>query len=444
MNQLTKKRTVAQTIVFGFLIILVVGAILLMLPISAQEGTWTNPIDALFTATSALCVTGQVTLNTADHWSFFGQIVILLLIETGGLGFMTILVLIYLILGKKMDLKQRKVIQEALNLDDLSETQKLIRMILKFSFVIQFVGALVLSLDFIPRYGWLRGIWFSLFHSISSFCNAGFDLFGDSLNAFTSNPLVLFTISTLIVIGGLGFIVWQDLITWRKNRRLLLHTRLVLYSTIILLFGAFVLFSVSESLHGTFASIPASDHWFNLLFMSVTPRTAGFSHINYAMVSKAGLLITLILMFIGGAPGSTAGGIKVTTIATLIIYLINGLKDKHTVFAWRTIPHSRVKKAVMVLVIGLLLTTIASFILLLTEAIPEGYGIEYILIEVFSCFGTVGLTMGLTPNLSIAGKFILMILMFIGRTGLLTFFWSFNAYRLETRVNYPEENILIG
>ncbi|CAM3601893.1 TrkH family potassium uptake protein [Erysipelothrix urinaevulpis] len=441
-----KNLSIPQQIAFGFFACIFVGAILLSLPISSSSGEFTNFIDALFTATSAICVTGQVTLNTAEHWSYFGKTVIITLIEIGGLGFMSIIVLVFVFMGKRLTLKQRLLVKEAVNTDNLKDAQNIIRYIIKFSLSVQFIGALILSIDFIPRFGFFKGVYFSAFHSISAFCNAGFDLFGNSLEGFTQNPLVMFTIAFLIIFGGLGFIVWRDVLNYKKHRSLLLHTRLTLKTTGFILLISFILLSFSEIRHGTFAELSIPNQLMNTFFMAVTPRTAGYANINYANVSHFGVFITILLMFVGASSGSTGGGVKVTTFATIALYIKAKFNDEDVRYGNRAIAKEKVSKAILIIFIGISMIMIATMLLLLTETIPKGFGIEYILVEVVSCFGTVGLTMGLTPHLSSIGKIILIVMMFAGRIGLLTFFISFSAHPDERRplISYPEENILVG
>lgn len=446
MKRKFKKLTIPQYIALGFALTIFVGATLLSLPISSQSGHATNFLDALFTATSAVCVTGQVTLNTAEHWNYFGKTVIITLIEIGGLGFMSIIVMFFVFIGKRLNLRQRLIVREAINTDSLSDAQFLIRYIIRFSLTIQAIGAALLAIDFISRFGLFKGIYFSVFHSISAFCNAGFDLFGDSLEGFTRNPLVILTIGGLIVVGGLGFIVWRDVLSYRRNRKLLMHTKITLITTLSILGVSFLLFWLSESRNGTFADLPFHMQLINYLFMAITPRTAGYANVNYATVSSMGIFVTILLMFIGASAGSTGGGVKVTTVATIVLFVRAKLRDEQTHFKNRSISHEKVEKALLIVFAGIIMVLLASLILLITETIPERYGIEYVLVEVFSCFGTVGLTMGLTPNLTVIGKIVLIVLMFAGRIGLLTFFLSFGgrAEKKEPLIRYPEGNVLIG
>ncbi len=444
ISRFVSKLSIPQMIVGGFLGILMIGGSLLMLPIATTSGISTPFIDAFFTATSALCVTGQITLNTATHWSYFGKTVIITLIEIGGLGIMTLVLYMFLFIGKKVNIRQQRVVSESLNLEGLSETKNVIRYVIRFSLLVQAIGALILSVDFIPKLGVLKGVYYSIFHSISAFCNAGFDLFGDSLQGFQKNPLVLFTIMALIMIGGLGFIVWRDLLTYRKNKRLLLHTRLVVVTTLIVLGISFGLLWISELRNGTFAHLGTFDQLSNTLFMTVTPRTAGYSNIDYNLASTGGIFMTYILMFIGGSSGSTAGGIKITTVAVLFLFFKAFFKGEEPNYYKRSIDRDRIKKAMLILMSGLTLVVISVTILLITQDLPKGFGLEAVMMEVFSCIGTVGLSMGLTPYLNSFGKIVLMILMFIGRVGALTVLLSFGQHDKESNIRYPKGNILIG
>ena len=443
LKQRFEKLSVPQFLSAGFLSVILIGAILLMLPISSRSGQVTPFIDALFTAVSATCVTGQVIYNTAAHWSAFGQIVIISLIEIGGLGIMTIIVLLLLFLGKKLNLKERLLIHDSLNLSEDNDATVIVKYILKFALVTQALGALVLSTQLIPQFGLLKGVYYSIFHAISAFCNAGFDLFGDSLVSYTSNPVVMLTISFLIIFGGLGFIVWRDLLTYRKNKKLLLHTRVTLAMTLSLLVIGSVVFFLSER-SNSFGDLPLHYQIMNSFFMAVTPRTAGFANVDYSQLVMGSLILTSMLMFIGGASGSTAGGIKVTTISTLFLYLKSQVKGERATINKRSIPNVAIRKSVTLLLISILLCALATLILSFTEVIPEGFGLEYIIVEVFSCFGTVGLTMGLTPNLSFIGKIILSLMMFMGRVGLLTVTMSFAQKNKPDTIVYPDGNIMIG
>ncbi len=444
MQTLIKKLSIPQFIVFGFLSILILGGSMLMLPIASQSGEFTPFWDAFFTAASALFVTGQITLETASHWNYFGKTVILSLIEIGGLGFMTVLVLFFLLLGKKISLREKKIIQESLNIEDTSQAGSIVSYVLRFSISIQIIGAILLGISWIPQMGLIKGTYFSIFHSISAFCNAGFDLFGNSMAGFQENPYILFVIMSLIIIGGLGFIVWRDLSTFRKNKKLLFHTKIALSATGIVLLVSFLILGITEFRHGTFAHLNPFDQVVNTLFLAVTPRTAGYSNINYQQLSMAGIFVTIVLMFMGGSSGSTAGGIKLTTLSVLFFSFVSQFRREEPRFGFRAIGKERIQKAFLLLVVALLTITTILLLMFMTQTIPEGFGFEAVLMEVFSCFGTVGLSMGLTPYLNWFGKFLLIILMFMGRVGTLTVILSLGSVDKESKVHYPEDSVLIG
>ena len=432
----------------GFAIIILTGGFLLSLPISSQSGQFTNFLDAVFTATSATCVTGLTTLNTAQHWSIFGQIIIMLLIELGGLGFMMLPIIFYTLAKKKVNLSTRIVLKEALNLDDMSGVMKLTLYVLKFSIAIQTTGMVLLAIDLVPRYGVIKGIWYALFHAISSFCNAGFDLFGDSLVPFQNDPYILLVISFLIVSGGLGFLVWRDLLQYKHTKRMSMHSKIALMMTGLLLLGGFVIFFFSEH-NGRY--LVQSDNLLvrlmNTLFMSVTPRTAGFYSVDYAAMSNPGLILTMFLMYIGGTSGSTAGGLKTTTFGVVLIQMISLLKGRQRAeFAGRSIKETAVFRAMTLFFISLSLCVISIMILSATEHLPRQNGIEYAAFEVFSAFGTVGLTMGLTPDLTEFGKLLIIGLMYIGRVGIMTVLFSLmsNNQKTTCRYQYPYESVLVG
>lgn len=427
-----------------FVLISLVGGALLSFPISSNSGTMTNFLDSWFTAVSAVCVTGNVTLNTMEHWNYFGRTVIIILIEIGGLGFMTLWATVFLIMGQKINFKAHKVLLEALNISDMSEVTSLIEYILKFSVAAQVLGAVLLGIDFIPKMGWLKGLYFAVFHSVSAFCNAGFDLFGDSMISFTNNPLVIVTIFSLIVIGGLGFIVWRDVLNFSYRHRLSWYSKIVVSTTLILIFGGTALFAITERNNPLFEGVNPVMKALNYMFMSITPRTAGYANVDYARVTTAGIFVTLILMFIGASSGSTGGGIKTSTLVTLLVQARSAIHRRGPEIFKRAISNEAITKAVFILVTGSLLIFGTTFLLLLTETIPEGFGIEYILMDVVSCFSTVGLSMGLTPNLTAFGKVLLIMLMLIGRIGILTVFWSSNMGRKPSRITYPHGEIMIG
>lgn len=436
-----------QFLSLGFLSTILIGGFLLSLPFAASNHQPTNLIDALFTATSAVCVTGLVTLNTALHWSLAGKLIIMLLIEIGGLGFMSFTVFILFLSKKKVNLKMRIIMKEALNIDELSGGINLVIYILKFSIGVQLLGALLLMIDFIPKYGIGKGIFYSIFHAISAFCNAGFDLFGNSLESFQKNPYVLLVLSLLIVAGGLGFIVWRDLLTYKKNKRFSFHTKLTLIVTSLLLISGFVLFLLIEGNLGQMSSLNWFDRMMNTLFLAITPRTAGFNSISYNDLSYASILLTCFFMYIGGSSGSTAGGLKTSTFGVLVIHALSIFKGKEeTQFLGRTINIKTVNRSFVLLFTTMSIITTAIVLLSITETLPENVGIEYIIFEVFSAFGTVGVTLGLTSELTAIGKFLVMGLMFIGRVGIFTILLS--LIKKDTtytgKIRYPEETTIIG
>lgn len=436
--------SISQTILLTYMTLILLGGGLLTLPIAAANGEATSFVDAVFTATSAVCVTGQVTLNTATHWSPFGKTVIISLIEIGGLGFMTLWMLVFHLNGHTANIRQRKLVYESLNLSWDYDMREVVLYIVRFTLGTQALGAILLALRLVPDLGWQRGVLYSIFHSISAFNNAGFDLFGDSLIGFQHEPYVINVIGFLIFSGSLGFLVWRDILTYFRNRKLLRYTKLVLITTAVLLITSSILFGITEGLNGTFTGLNPFEWVSNIVFLAVTPRTAGYANIDYAMLSKGGIFLTLILMFIGGSSGSTAGGVKTSTIAVLFIFLLNYFRGRPVMVFNRELKTETIRKALFMILSGFTLIIISTFILMLTEEIPPGMGIEYILVEVISCFGTVGLTMGLTPHLTSLGKLLLILLMFIGKVGLITFLWSIGNHDKQWQVKYPEINIMIG
>ncbi|MEI5995443.1 TrkH family potassium uptake protein [Candidatus Enterococcus mansonii] len=447
-QKIKKRLSAVQIIALGFILLIFLGGTLLTLPVFSRSGQATPFIDALFTAVSAVCVTGLTTLNTALHWNAYGQIVIMILIEIGGLGFMTMPVMLYFILRKKITLSTRILLREALNLDDMSGAFRLMMYVVKLATIIQLIGAILLSIQFVPEFGWKKGLFFGLFHSISSFCNAGFDLLGDSLTPYQSNPFVLLVVAALIISGGLGFIVWQDLLHYKERRKFSLHTKIALMTTVSLLVGGFIIFYLTE--HNA-ANLTTGTNFIdrvaNTFFMSVTPRTAGYYSIDYMQMTNAGLITTIFLMYIGGTSGSTAGGLKTTTFAVLVIQIVSIFKGRtRAEFQGRTIRNSTVFRALTLFFITLTLCVLSIMLLTVTENIPESSGIEYVAFEVFSAFGTVGLTMGLTPELTSIGKVIIMLMMYIGRVGIYTVGFSLltKGQKQQAKYKYPDESVMIG
>ena len=434
-----------RLIALGFLIIILAGTLLLMTPIASRQREWTSFLTALFTAVSSSCVTGLVVTDTYLHWSFFGQIVILVLIQTGGLGFITIGFGFSFLMQRKISMRQRGMLKESMNVIDDNGLVRLARLILKGTALIEGVGALILTLCFIPDMGIGTAIYYGIFHSISAFCNAGFDLMGQfgysSFTGYNDNPVVIITLVLLIVIGGIGFFVWGDL---KKNgfhfKKYSLHTKLVTVTSLILIIGGGILFYIIER-NNTFADMSAGQAALNALFCAVTPRTAGFNMVDTGSLTEAGKLLTIFLMFIGGCPGSTAGGIKVTTIAVIFLYLRSMLTrtDGVNVFG-RRLEDEAVPKATAVFATNLFITAAAALII----AYVSGLGLTDIVFEAVSAISTVGMSTGITGSLNAAGCIITALLMYLGRVGSLSFAMSFTDKKKLSHVKLPKEHVNIG
>lgn len=441
----------SQMMVVGFAAVILIGAILLSLPIATQTGESIDFLDALFTSTSAVCVTGLVVVDTATYWSFFGQVIIILLIQIGGLGFMTITTLFSLITKKRINLKERLLIQESLNQIDLSGLVKLTRYILLMTFIIEGIGALTLSTVFVPQFGLLKGTWYSIFHAISAFCNAGFDLMGtvsgpfSSLTAYVNNTTITLGISVLIILGGIGFPVILDIIRNKKISKLNMHSKIVLISTTILIaVGMIFILVVEYNNPETLGELSVKGKLLASFFQSVTTRTAGFNTIDLTLIHQGSLFIMMILMFIGASPGSTGGGVKTTTIATLILTVKSFLLGKEDIEAFeRKIGTATVRKSVGIFFIGISAVLLGTLMIVITE--PEFDLIESAF-EVISAFATVGLSIGGSPNLTTIGKILILIYMFMGRVGLLTVFLALVAKNnvKKQHIRYPEGRIIVG
>jgi len=435
-----------QVLVLGFAFIIIVGALLLNLPIASKSGQSVGFLNALFTATSAVCVTGLVVVDTFDTYSLFGQIVIISLIQIGGLGIMTMATLIFLLLGKKITFKERLIIQEALNQISVAGVVRLTKFILMGTFLFELLGAFFLSFRFIPQFGLKKGIYYSLFHSISAFNNAGFDLMGGfrSLTQYVEDPIVSLTISALIVIGGLGFSVWADIYTKRCFRKLSLHTKLVIVITAFLIITGAVMFYILEYNNpATMGNLSMKGKVLSAVFHSITPRTAGFNTLSTADMTMASKFLTVILMFIGGSPGGTAGGIKTVTFGIIIlaVFAVIRGKDEPEIFKKR-IPNSIVYRSLGIMIISLSIVVAGLMVLSITEKAD----FLMILYEVVSAFGTVGLTLGLTPHLTVIGKIVIILTMYMGRVGPLTVATAL-AQRESSRkelLRYPEEKVMVG
>ncbi|SHH66882.1 trk system potassium uptake protein TrkH [Caloranaerobacter azorensis DSM 13643] len=443
LNQL--KLNPAQVLVLGFAGLILIGATLLNLPMASQDGKSIGFVNALFTSASAVCVTGLVVVNTATHWTVFGKVVILILLQIGGLGFMTLATLVALLLGRRITLKERLIIQEELNQFTLSGLVKLTRYVIISTAMIEGLGALLLSTRFIPKYGFVKGVSFSIFHSISAFCNAGFDLTGESIVPFVDDVVVNLTIIFLVIVGGLGYTVYMDISQNRKFKKFSLHTKLVLIiSALLLLVGFLVIFIVEYNNPATLGKLSFKGKILASAFQAMTPRTAGFNSIDTGAVTNTTAFLTIILMFIGGSPGSTAGGIKTTTVGAIVLAIISVIRGTDDVEVYRKrIPHDLVYRALAVVGIALALIIFVTMILSLTEKDASFLDIFF---ETTSAFGTVGLSRGLTPNLSVLGRLIITLTMFAGRVGPLTMAFAFAKKQKEYKgtYRYPEERILVG
>lgn len=446
MNQ--RKLSPPQILVLGFAGVILLGSILLSLPIASANGQPTPFLDALFTATSAVCVTGLVVVDTGIHWSFFGQIVILSLIQIGGLGFMTVATLFALLLGRKIGLRERLLLQEALNKVSVQGVVRLTRNVLLTTLIIEGVAAAILALRWIPEFGLKQGVWFGIFHAVSGFNNAGFDLFGQVYGPFTSithyvaDPVVTLTISFLIILGGLGFGVITDVIEEKRFSQFVLHTKLVLVTTAVLILGGTLVLYVLEFANPkTLQPLSIQGKILAAYFQAVTPRTAGYNSLNIADMTKASQFLIILLMFIGASPGSTGGGIKTTTFASIMLgvwAVITGQEQAGTFE--RRLPKEQVIKAMSIAFIAFLLVTVVTMILSITESAD----FLTIIFETTSAFGTVGLTMGLTPNLTAVGRILIILTMFAGRVGPLTLAFAIALKAQKSAFKYPEEKILIG
>ncbi|MGN0529340.1 MAG: TrkH family potassium uptake protein [Eubacterium sp.] len=440
--------TYPKIVALGFALIILIGTILLMLPISSR-GEEISFIDAFFTATSATCVTGLVTYDTATTWSLFGQIVILCLIQIGGLGFLTVIAFVSGIIKKRMSLKEKMLLKDAVGSLNIGGGKNLVRSVLLLTLCCEVTGAIILSTRFIPLAGVPKGIYLSVFTSISAFCNAGFDLMGSfvpssSLTTVNNDPVIIITVSLLIIIGGLGFIVWQDMRDKKFNfKNFSIHTKLVLTITSVILVGCTVLFLVFEYANEkTLADMPLWQKLLNAFFANVTTRTAGFNSIDTAGLTSASKMLTIMLMFIGGSSGSTAGGVKTTTVAVLILCVISTLKNKDDVNAFdHRINNTAIKKAISIVFINFAEIVTATFLILLFQ---KGFTLIDVLFECTSAIGTVGMSTGITPELCTASKLVIIFLMYVGRLTSLIFALMFISLRAKTTTQKPLGNILVG
>ncbi len=417
-----------------------------MLPWASRSGQSTGFLDCLFTAVSATCVTGLVAVDTWTNWSVFGQIIIITMIQIGGLGFITIGIFVAIVLRRKIGLKERGLMQESVNALQLRGVVKLAKKIIIGTAVIEGAGAVLLAIRFIPRFGLGKGIYYGIFHSISAFCNAGFDLMGCdtpymSLTGYYDDWLVNLVIMSLIVVGGLGFIVWEDVSRHKLAvRHYLLHTKIVLVTTVLLIAGGAVLIGISER-NNLMASMSTGGRIWSSLFASVTARTAGFNTIDVAGMSEASKLITIFLMFIGGSPGSTAGGVKTTTFATLLFYVKSTITQTNGVNVFgRRLGDDSIKRAACICTINLCLALGVTAAILMMQDLN---GMD-VLLETFSAIGTVGMSTGITREMTAVSRLLLILLMYCGRIGSLSFALAFTQRIQAAKVKLPEEKITIG
>ncbi|MBC8535210.1 TrkH family potassium uptake protein [Feifania hominis] len=433
----------------GFALVILLGALLLTLPISSRSGQWTNPLDALFTATSATCVTGLIVVDTYLHWSVFGQIVILLLIQTGGLGFMTLATMFSFFFRRTISLSERLTMMQSLGVDEMAGVVRLTKHILVGTLIFEGTGAVILSIRFASDFGWKDGIFKGIFHSISAFCNAGFDLMGQrsafsSLTAYSGDIVVNVVIMLLIIIGGLGFIVWEDVYHQRSFKKLRVYSKLVLVFTAVLVVGGALLLAVFEwNNPAIMDSLDGKGKGLAFLFQSVTTRTAGFNTIEQSAMTSPSVLLSMILMFIGGSSGSTAGGVKTVTMGVVLLavfYVARGRRNIEVL--GRRVSYDDVLRAVAVVVIAIVLVVTSIFVI----SMVEPFSLRDIAYECVSAFATVGISMGITPQLTALSKLILIFLMFAGRLGILTITFTI-AMKLAKRrddVRYPETKLMIG
>lgn len=446
MKKIKRKSSYTRLLALGFGLIILAGALVLMTPAASRSGQGTPFLDALFTAASATCVTGLVVADTYQHWNLFGQLVILLLIQIGGLGFITIGAYISVLFRKKIGLKGRTAIHESVSTLEIAGVVRLVVQIMKGTFFFELIGALLLSIRFVPQFGWARGLYFGIFHSVSAFCNAGFDLMGirapySSLCYYEGDALVNLTVIALILVGGLGFLVWDDF--WRNRlhfKKYMLHSKIVLTASAVLVAGGAVLFFLLEK-DGLFAGMTAKETALGALFAAVTPRTAGFNTTDLSRMGNAGRLLTMLLMFVGGGSGSTAGGVKITTAVVMVFSAWATIRRTPGVNIFgRRMEEDVIRRASAIVVCNSLLILAASLWLLALQPLD----FSDVFLETVSAMSTVGLSTGVTRLLLPASKAAVILLMYCGRLGSLTFALVFAQRRAVPPVQQPVEKIVVG
>lgn len=452
-----KRRTTTlsawQNLALGYFFVIVVGTLLLCLPISTNKGENTTFLNALFTSTSATCVTGLVPYDTNTHWTGFGQTVILCLIQLGGLGFMTFVTLLFSILGKNMSLQSQKLFMLSSGEEKRSDIKRLFKRLLIGTLIIESIGAILLSIRFIQDFGFTKGVYYAVFHSVSAFCNAGFDIMGGvfgeqftSLTHYAYDPLVCLTVCLLIIIGGVGFCVWDDILECKGNiKKMCLHTKIVLCSTMTLLIISTFCFLLFEQNNPLFANRTFGEKLLVSFFNATTPRTAGFNTIDLSTLSDSSYFFMIILMFIGGSSASTAGGIKITTLFVIIAGMLTVFSGKRDIeLGKRRIHNSLLRQALAVFVSCLFMVIFSTLIICFVETDNSAATFQAVLFETVSAMGTVGLSLSLTPTLSSISKIILIILMYAGRVGILTVGLAFGEKKDVAEIKKPIDNVLIG
>lgn len=443
----TVRITPAQIVILGFLMLILCGALLLTLPFATRSGTGAPFADALFTATSATCVTGLILHDTYTYWSFFGQVVILLLIQIGGMGVVTMAMTISMFTGRRIGLRQRFVLQEAISAPQMGGIVRMTGFVVRATILLEAVGAVLLALRFCPAFGMARGVWFAVFHAVSAFCNAGFDLMGaqesfSSLTAFTGDPLVVGPIMALIVIGGIGFFVWTDIRAHgMRVRAYRLQTKMVLTVSLALIVLPAAYFYFYEFAQPQWADLTGGERFWGALFQSVTPRTAGFNSVELTKLESPSLLMSILLMLIGGSSGSTAGGVKTTSLLLLLLCVRSSVQNRDSVQAFhRRLPPEILRNTITILTLYVVLFLTGSVLI----CCIDGIALSAALFECASAIGTVGLSLGVTGDLSAASRLILILLMYFGRVGGLTMLYAVANRRAPVPSQMPQEKITVG
>lgn len=436
-----------QIIALGFLLLIITGALLLSLPFASADGKPVSFFNALFTSTSASCVTGLIVVDTGTQWSLFGQAVLLILIQIGGLGFMTLVTFFLIVMRRKVGLQERQIMTESINASSIGGILSITKIILLGTLLFEGLGAVLLSIRFIPDFGIGKGIWFSVFHSVSAFCNAGFDVMGSggqsvSLTKYAGDPLVNIVIATLIIVGGLGFLVWEDIrihgFRWKRYK---LQTKAVLFMTAVLVVTGAVLIFIFE-LNATGRDLGGGERVLTAFFTSVTTRTAGFNTVDTGAMAPSSVVLMYMLMFIGGNSGSTAGGVKTTSVLVMLVFAVSGIRRQPAANIFgRRISEDALKQSVYVISFNLMLAFAGALVI---GAVQPALGPEKILFEVFSAIGTVGMSMGITSGLSVVGRLVIMLLMYLGRVGSVSFGLAMLERKARPAVTYPSESITVG